>query len=145
VPGSAFSLFAPGLLPAAGPGPEWSPLDSSCVCSGNSAICIGRADEFLLEEDRFEKRLGPEACDVAGVINCALSWSEDNFLLFCSRCSEGPSSGSRKVSCRECADSADRGWALEIAVCGSVGGFDGVVEGLLDAPLAVNGVLDCRL
>jgi hypothetical protein len=110
VPGTAFSLFAPGLLPATGP-------DSSCVCSGASTICIERADEFLPEEARFEKRLGPEACDVAGVINCALSWSKDNFLLFCDRCSEA-SLGSWKVSVRVCADSEDEIWPLEIALLG---------------------------
>jgi hypothetical protein len=110
VSGAVFSLFAPGLLRAAG----WlaSALDSGCACSGISAICIGRPCDFRPEVDLFPNRLGPEACDVAGVTNWTLSGTEDNFLLFRDPLSD-PSSGPSYRSGRGRAEDSTEFWLTE--------------------------------
>ena len=71
IPGTVFSLFAPGLFPAASR--TFPSVDSRCACSRTSAICIGRPDDFRPEVDLFPRRLGAEVCDVAGVINWLFS------------------------------------------------------------------------
>lgn len=85
-----------------------------------------------------------EACDVAGVTSCALSCSVDNLRFFRDLVSE-PSCGPSYISDRDRADVRTELWPKELASLAGSGLFDGVLEGLLSSPLAVNGVLDWRL
>lgn len=142
MPGTVFSLFAPGLPPAVAPG--LLPLASCCDCSATSAISIGWVDDGLRDVDRFIERFEVEACDVAGVFSCALSCSMDNFLFFRDPISDS-SCGPSYISDRDRADAWTEFWLKVLALFAGSDPFDGVLEGLLNAPLAVSGVLDWRL